>query len=473
MMILLKTLLVVIAIFAVLITSQLVTAYAIAYFPPPLKQIRSGTLPENVTCTEGLQLVFKSTNDNPACVKPSTVDVLIKRGWASMSTSESIDDSTPQLPITDKSITEAQNIVKANNRFMLDFYSLASSKAEDNVFFSPWSMISAFSVLYEGAKGDTAEEIGSAFYLPRDDSARRTSFESMQGELNVNGSGYELRNANALWIKNGFGVKEDFVNTARQFYDSEVAEVSFPADEEKIDAWVEQKTNNKIKDLVKDKTDSSTRLVITNAVYFKGTWLTQFDPNQTKEDDFKVNPEKTVKVPMMHRDGGFTYLETGDLQILSMPYKGERMSMMVLLPKDGNLESFEESLSVQELEGWKQSLQQQRVKVFIPKFTLQTAYGLTEKMQKLGMSLAFDPDNADLSGMAEKQLFVQFAIHKAFVDVNEEGTEAAAATGIGIGLTSEPSPPPVFRADRPFVFLIQDNETGLVLFMGKVVDPTK
>ena len=436
---------------------------------PPKKQLKNGVSPKDVKCNEGLELTFKASNDMPACVKPSTVEILIQRGWASVLTLEPSDDGTPQLPITDK-IT-VQNIVEANNRFMLDFYSLASSKADDNVFFSPWSMMSAFSVLYEGAKGNTAEEIGSAFYLPRDDSARRSPFESMQQELNVNDSGYELRNANALWIKNGFGVKEDFVNTARQFYDSEVAEVSFPADEAKIDSWVEQKTNNKIKDLVKGKTDDLTRLVITNAVYFKGKWLTQFDPSQTQEDDFKVNPEKTVQVPLMSQDSDFGYGETDTFQILSMPYK-ERMSMMVLLPKDNNPESLN-SITVDKLEDWKKSLQLQEVIVFIPKFKLETEYDLKEKMQDLGVRLAFDPDNADLSGIAEEQLFVGFAIHKAFVDVNEEGTEAAAATGIGMGVTSAGPPSLVFRADHPFVFLIQDDKTGLVLFMGKVVDPTK
>lgn len=462
-----------IAFLAIIITSQLATVYAIAHFPPPLKQIRTGTAPENVTCTEGLELVFKSTNGSPACVKHNTVKILIERGWVSMPTSDIVNERSPQLPTTDKNITEAQNIVESNNRFMFDFYSIVSSNAKDNVFFSPWSMMSAFSVVYEGAKGNTAEEIGSAFYLPRNDSVRRSSFESMQGELNVNGSGYDLRNANALWIKNGFGVKDDFVNTARQFYDSKVAEVSFPADEAKIDSWVEQKTNNKIKDLVKDKTNDLTRLVITNAVYFKGTWLTQFDPSQTQENDFMVSPDKVVKVPMMNRKASFAYTETDSLQILSMPYEGERMSMMVLLPKNENLESVESSLIVEKLEEWKQSLQQETVIVFIPKFKLETEYDLTGPMKDLGVKLAFDENQADLSGIADAPLSVGFAIHKAFVDVNEEGTEAAAATGIGVGVTSVPSPPPVFRADHPFVFLIQDDKTGLILFIGKVVDPTK
>ncbi|WKT57078.1 serpin family protein [Candidatus Nitrosotenuis chungbukensis] len=382
-----------------------------------------------------------------------------------------ISDTPPTEPTEIKEST--QNIVDASNRFMFDYYSI-SGTSDDNVFFSPWSILSAFSVLHEGARGETADEISSAFYLPEDDSARRMSFESMQSDLNINGSGYDLRNANALWIQAGFGVKEDFINTARQYYDSEVSEVNFPADESIIDSWVEDKTNDKIKDLVKGKTNDLTMLVITNAVYFKGTWKTQFEPSQTSEGEFRVNVDKTVQVPMMYLKSEFAYAETDDLQILSMPYDGERISMLVLLPKNG-IEPLEQSLTVEQLDDWKKNLAEREVMTFVPKFKLETEYELPKIMQELGIKLAFDEGNADLSGIANMppRLFVTAAVHKAFVDVNEEGTEAAAATGIGVGTTSVGPELPIFRADHPFVFLIQDNETGLVLFMGKISDPIK
>ncbi len=432
----------------------------------PLKQFKSGIQPDEIKCKENLQLIIKNNGD-PACVKESSIVKLMSRGLITNSPS----DPDTKLVINPPEIEEpAKNIVDVNNQFMFDYYSITNTK-EDNSFFSPWSLLSAFSVLYEGARGQTADEISNVFYLPKDDLERRDSFVSIQNNLNVNGSGYELRNANALWIQQGFDIKEEFVNTARQYYDSKVSKVSFPADESIIDSWVEQKTNNKIKDLVKGKTTVDTVLAITNAIYFKGTWQTPFEPNQTQDSDFRVNADKSVSVPMMNMQSKFPYAEIGDLQILSLPYKGQRMSMLVLLPKD-NLESLEKSITIEKLENWKKILQEQEIILFMPKFKLETTYELPKIMKEMGINLAFG--GGDFSGISDDNLFVSSAIHKAFVDVNEEGTEAAAATGITVDQQSDRiSELPIFRADHPFIFLIQDNETGLILFMGKVSDPTK
>jgi serpin B len=408
----------------------------------------------------------------PACVKAVTADILSQRGLVIfIDTTPPPVEPTPSEPVP--SGKEASDIIEASNEFMLDFYSL-NSAGQDNIFFSPWSILSAFSVVYEGARGQTAEEVASATYLPRDDSSRRDSFKSIQQSLNPNSTEYELTNANALWIKSGFGVKQEFIDIARQYYDSEVAEVEFPADEPKIDSWVENKTNNKIKDLVKDKTNDMTRLVITNAVYFMGTWKDQFNANLTSQEDFSLNPYETVEVPMMYQKSRFDYVENDKMQVLSMPYKGDRLSMLVLLPKN-SIGSLEESLTLEDLSSWQEAMQNQEVYVYMPKFKLESEYDLIPKMKDLGVDLAFDPDYADLSGIANvkpNNLYIGFATHKAFVDVNEEGTEAAAATAIGVEETSAPANPTVFRADHPFVFLIQDNETGLVLFMGRVSNPS-
>ncbi len=439
----------------------------------PLEQFRMGVDPNNVQCYDGLQLVLRS-NVMPACVKPATADILNQRGLILFMELVPAPIEPPPTEKPEPNGKEASDIVEANNRFMLDYYAL-TSKEPENIFFSPWSILSAFSVVYEGARSQTAEEIASAIYLPRDDSDRQDSFKTIQQSLNPNGTEYELTNANALWVKTGFGVKQEFVDIAKQYYDSEVAEVEFPADESEIDSWVENQTNGKIKDLVKDKTNDMTRLVITNAVYFMGTWKDQFNANLTSQDDFSLNPYETVEVPMMYQKSRFDYTENDKLQILSMPYKGDRLSMLVLLPRN-DLGSLEESLTLEELSSWQEGMQNQEVYVYMPKFKLEAEYDLSPKMKELGVELAFDPDYADLSGIADvksNNLYIGFATHKAFVDVNEEGTEAAAATAIGIEVTSAPANPTVFRADHPFVFLIQDNETGLVLFMGRVVDPTK
>lgn len=363
-------------------------------------------------------------------------------------------------------------IYYAMNQFMLDFYS-TTTIPDKNSFFSPWGMLSAFSILYEGAKDQTADEIADVFYLSKNDSERRDSFETMQKSLNVNGTGYDLRNANAIWIKTGFDIKDEFVNTSKKYYDSNVSEVNFPADESIIDSWIEEKTNNKIKDLIKGTTNQLTRLVITNAIYFNGTWQQQFEQSLTQDSEFRVNEGKSVSIPMMYMQSVFSYAETEDLQILSMPYKGQRMSMLVLLPKE-NLDSIEKSITTEKLGEWKKSLQKQKIELFVPKFKLETTYDLVEIMKEMGIKLAFEKNNANLSGISDlKPLFVTAAVHKAFVEVNEERTEAAAVTGITIrGGRSLPQLP-IFRADHPFIFLIQDDETGLILFMGKVVDPTK
>lgn len=439
----------------------------------PLEQIRMGIDPNNVQCYDGLQLVLRS-NVMPACVKPATADILNQRGLILFMelVPASIEPQPTEKP--EPSGKEASDIIEASNEFMLDFYSL-NSAGQDNIFFSPWSILSAFSVVYEGAKGQTAEEVASATYLPRDDSDRRDSFKTVQQNLNPNSTEYELTNANALWIKTGFGVKQEFVDIAEQYYDSKVAEIEFPAGESEIDSWIENQTNGKIKDLVKDKTNDMTRLVITNAVYFMGTWKDQFNANLTSQGDFTLDSGDTVEVPMMYQKSRFDYAENDELQILKMPYKGDKLSMIVLLPRE-NVGSLEESLDTEQLSSWQDELQNEQVYVYMPKFKLETEYDLTPKMKELGVELAFDPQLADLSRIADvkpNNLYIGFATHKAFVDVNEEGTEAAAATAIGIEATSAPADPTVFRADHPFVFLIQDNETGLILFIGRVVDPTK
>jgi serpin B len=209
------------------------------------------------------------------------------------------------------------------------------------------------------------------------------------------------------------------------------------------------------------------KLVITNAIYFNGTWTMPFDEKRTSEQDFIVNAQKTVKAPMMSRDFFYNYTNTDELHILELPYLGGRLSMLILLPNEiDGIKSLEESLSAQKISKWNDELLEGRLFVQIPKFTMETDYDLIPELKKLGISAAFGP--ADFSGISNADLYISQAVHKAFVDVNEKGTEAAAATGIAM----RESMPPSFTADHPFIFIIQDKETGNILFIGKVVDPT-
>lgn len=239
---------------------------------------------------------------------------------------------------------------------------------------------------------------------------------------------------------------------------------------------MENKTNDKIKDLFPEGSlNDYTRLVITNAIYFKGTWVKQFNETETKQDDFRISPKKVVQVPMMKltgKDAKFNYSETGKLQILEMLYEGEDLSMIVLLPKNDDLKALEDSFTLEKLGQWKSEQIKQRVDVYMPKFTFDSKYFLNKDLKEMGMPSAFTPA-ADFSGMdGTKNLSIQSVIHQAFIDVNEEGTEAAASTGVVFGVTSMPPPVPVFRADHPFIFMIQERGTGNILFLGRVVNPS-
>src|SRR3989344_1010684 len=387
----------------------------------------------------------------------------------------------PDEPITQAKTEGMSNIVDANNEFALNYYNKIKD-SEENVFFSPYSISSALAMTYEGAKGQTAEEIQSLFYLPEDDELRRTSFEETNDEINKKDKEYSLHVANALWAQKDFEFRKDYFDLVEKYYGGSATNLDFYKDPESsrlvINDWVEEKTNDKIKDLIPHGAIKKiTRLVLTNAIYFKGTWITQFDEEQTKDEDFKVGFGKTVKVPLMSiKENTFNYAETDDLQILELDYEGDELSMLFLLPD--NMNSLEKSLTTEKLAEWKDMLRERRVDIYIPKFKFETKYFMAQDLVNMGMPTAFS-DNADFTGMEDKpdeDLKIDQVIHQAFVEVNEEGTEAAAATAvIMVGITSVGHAPkiPIFRADHPFIFIIQQKETGNILFLGKVNDPNK
>jgi serpin B len=383
------------------------------------------------------------------------------------------------LRMDDSGVTEAgiSKVVQANNQFALEVYSELKGK-EENLFLSPYSISTALAMTYEGARGQTAEEIARVFHFPTDDPERRAAFAAVHNRLNEAAGDYTLRVANALWAQKDYPFLEAYLSVLQNYYAAKATNVDFMGATETarqtINAWVEERTERKIKDLFPRGTiDESTRLVLTNAIYFKGQWVTQFDRRQTRNEAFHVSPDRSVNVPMMRLTGEgveFKYAQDEDVQVLEMPYKGEKLSMLVLLPRSGGLAAFENALTLEKLEGWRAGLRKRRVDVFMPKFTFETKYVMNEVLQKMGMPTAFS-GGADFSGMTGKRdLAIQHVIHQAFVDVNEEGTEAAAATGVSVGVTSVPQVP-VFRADRPFLFAIQDTGRGNLLFLGRVVNP--
>jgi serpin B len=371
-------------------------------------------------------------------------------------------------------------VVSANNQFAIDLYSRLKND-DGNIFFSPYSISTALAMTYEGAREKTADEMQSVFHFPTDDNLRKSSFAAIHNQLNKADAKYKLNITNALWAQNDYKFLNDYLTTLQQYYAGKATNVDFKNSTEEtrqtINKWVESKTNDKIKDLFpQGSLNDMTRLVLTNAIYFKGTWIKQFEKNQTQDEDFRVSSANTVKVPMMRKtdkNAKFNYAETDNLQILEMPYEGDKLSMMILLPKNDNLSSLESSLSLEKINDWRGELREQRVDVFMPKFTFDTKYFMNETLSKMGMPTAFTYD-ADFSGMDGTQnLFIQKVIHQAFVDVNEEGTEAAAGSGVSIGFKSAMPQQIIFRADHPFIFAIQDKDNGNILFLGRVSNPKK
>ena len=388
-------------------------------------------------------------------------------------------------PVPTPAPGDVKAVVDANNRFAFDLYGQLSrdpANAGKNIFFSPFSISSALAITYEGARTTTADEIRTVFHFPANTSTLRQGYVGINAGINRRDANFTLRTANALWAEKTYAFLPSYIATAERFYGANTTNLDFVTHPEEsrvtINLWVEDRTNNLIKDLIpKGAIDAATRLVITNAIYFKGNWLLQFDKNKTADADFHVSSDKTVKVPMMEQSGDnavFRYAENEHLQVLELPYAnatGKGLSMVILLPKENDLSAAEKTLTPANITALRTSASSRRVDVYLPKFKLETGYSLPDTLTAMGMPSAFT-GAADLSGMdGTRNLYISDVIHKAYVDVNEEGTEAAAATAVIIRETSLPIVP-VFRADHPFLFLIQDNDSGAILFIGRVTDPS-
>ncbi|MCC7156781.1 MAG: serpin family protein [Bryobacterales bacterium] len=365
----------------------------------------------------------------------------------------------------------------AINRFGLALHKVLP-KPTENLVYSPFSVAAAMSMTLAGARGRTASEIASALSLQHPDTIHADLKDLMAGLITGAGSSDKLAIANALWPQQGANILTPFLETVRQNYQAESKALDFqraaePSRQE-INRWVADHTAGKILDLLGPGTITPlTRLVLTNAIYFKGSWASAFDPTRTSDEPFYLNGGSTVSTPMMHRDGRYAYSANGDMQVLELPYKDGRLSMVIVLPakKDG-LAKLESQLTDENLRKWAAAGPARTVHVALPKFKLGSAFSLNDALRQIGIRDAFS-DAADFSGInGQKNLSLTAVVHKAMIEVNEQGTEAAAATGAVIGLTSTMRPEPdVFRADHPFLYLIRDRKTNCLLFAGRVVNP--
>ncbi len=376
-------------------------------------------------------------------------------------------------------LTSVSELVNSSNEFSFEMYQELVS-GDENVFFSPYSITTALGMAYEGARGQTASEMAEVLDLPTDNQTRWDLMWSYQGYFNQDVDSYDLSTANAYWLRQNADLKEVYRTAMESYYLAHGEELDFAGDPEgsaeTINGWVEDQTNDKIKDLL-SPTDINalTYLILTNAIYFKSDWKYQFDSDATQDRPFFKSNGDNIQAEMMHMDDediNFNYTENEDCQLLKLPYKNDELSMYILLPKENDIASLEAILDNEYLNEMKENLYQDYVKIYLPKFKFEQKYNLNDVLIDMGMPTAFS-DGADFSGMTETvPLYIEKVIHQSFVEVNEEGTEAAAATAVIVGeLTSIPPQPPVFNANHPFIFFIEHEETGQILFMGKVENP--
>jgi serpin B len=403
-------------------------------------------------------------------------------------------------------------VVNGSNNFATDLYAKLAADAKGNLFFSPGSIDTALAMTYCGASGNTADQMAKTmhFTLPADKLS--SAYADLIKTLNnppqvetvdesgkpVKGPAYQLVVANALWGQKGYAFKPDFTKLLDKSYGAGLNDVDFSQSKQAaktINDWVALQTKDKIKDLVPQSAiNSLTRLVLTNAVYFKSNWADKFQKVATKDAPFRIPFDRnitqerslTIQVPTMHQRHHFGYVENDKLQMLELPYAQNELSMIVLLPKLEDmlakevgrddlkeLKALEAKLTADNIDKWLKDKKSELVDVSMPKFTFSSQFMLADTLKAMGMTDAFDAAKADFSGMTDKEkLCISNVIHKAFVAVDEEGTEAAAATAvIMLGSAMRAETPKTFNADHPFVFIIRHNSTGEILFMGRLANP--
>ncbi len=387
---------------------------------------------------------------------------------------------TPQAVDTYATDESVSSLVDSLNDFSLDFYKEIIKENSGNIFFSPYSIYTALSMAYEGADGNTAEEMYNILKIEQADQITECSFGRVYNLLNKKQDGYEISTANAFWAHKDYTFLESYLSLLKDYYMAEAYELDFAKNVESADTinnWIEEKTHDKIKDMIQSSSLSDlTKLVLTNAIYFKGLWAKQFDSDNTYKTDFELSNTQKTDVDMMvysGDDSNFNYTEIDDagLKVLQLDYDGMDLSMFIILPIDNNITIAESQLNKENLIDWKSNLYETEVNVEIPKFKFETEYNLNQVLQNLGIEDAFNSGVADFSKMdGTRNLYISEALHKAYIEVNEEGTEAAAATSIVMSLSMVPNQ---FKADHPFLFLIEHKETGAILFIGRVMNPSE
>ena len=382
------------------------------------------------------------------------------------------------IPATNSDTSQQDQLHAATSRFAFKLYNqILKQRTAGNTFVSPASLMLALALTYNGADGTTRESMARALELEGmslDDVNR--SFADLKAALNPSDPKVQFKIANSLWVRKGLPLKPAFVKRNRDFFDAEITNLNFadPAAPQTINSWVSKNTDGKIEKIV-DRISADAVLFLINAIYFKGQWQVEFKKDATKPDVFRLPGGERKEVPMMSQSGDYLYYKGNGFQSVALPYGKGSVSMYVFLPDEQTtLEQFERSLTAENWDMWMKSFQFTPGDLMLPRFKVEWESNLNDALKALGMADAFDPSRANFSQMASgNQLYISEVKQKAWAEVNEEGTVAAAVTSVGVltAAVQQPREKFVMKVDRPFFFAIRDMQTGVVLFMGSVANP--
>jgi serpin B len=396
---------------------------------------------------------------------------------------EVLQSDKERITSPDVSTSEQASLVEGNSAFALELYQALKGE-EGNLFYSPYSISLALAMTYAGARGETAQQMADTLHFLLEQEKLHPAFNWLDAELakrgegaqGKDGEGFRLNIVNAIWGQKDYEFLSSFLDVLAENYGAGLRILNFIKETEKsrvtINNWVSDQTEGRIEDLIpQGAIDEWTRLVLTNAIYFNAAWAYPFDEDMTADGPFYLLDGGQVTVPMMKQTESFGYGEGEGYQAVELLYDGDELSMVILLPETGQFEAFEEGLQAQQVCDIISGLQPTEVALTMPKFEFDSEFGLKDTLAGMGMPIAFS-SSADFSGMTGKpELFISDVVHKAFVAVDEAGTEAAAATAVIMKLTAVPEPPVEVTLDRPFIFLIRDIDTGAILFVGRVLNP--
>lgn len=374
-------------------------------------------------------------------------------------------------------------LVDGNNAFAVDLYQ-ALKGAQGNIFYSPYSISLALAMTYAGARDTTETQMAGTLHYTLPQDLLHPAFNSLDQELagrgkgakGKDGQGFRLNIVNAIWGQKGYPFLPQYLDLLAEDYGAGLRTLDFrsapDAGRQVINKWVADQTEQRIQDLIPPGAiDQLTRLVLTNAIYFNAAWANNFEKNATQPADFHLADGSTVKVPMMHQTERLGYAEGSGFQAVSLPYDGRELEMVILLPDRDKFAEFEQSLSAGKAASIIKDIAPKQVALSLPRFKYDSEFSLGKTLSDMGMPIAFS-GQADFSGMTgNRELSISEVVHKAFVSVDESGTEAAAATAVIMRATAMPVMPLAVTVDRPFIFLIRDIQTGSVIFVGRVMNP--